>query len=220
MLDMYVETRMPADFVSVEKEIFVIKTDMRYLNGNNFVGRKIKGYEANVCLLTKAATESLKKVVDILYPLGLTLKIYDCYRPQTAVNDFVSWSMETGDDAMKSVFYPNVKKSDLFKQGYIAEKSSHSRGSTVDLTIVAVEKDNHSTKIDFGKGFDYFDPQSSPSYQYISPQVKANRLLLNLLMTSVGFKGYDKEWWHFTLCDEPYPTTYFDFPVNFLDKNK
>lgn len=218
MLDMYVETKMPADFVSVEREVPVVKTDVRYFSGNNFVGRKIKGYEASVCLLTKAATESLKKAVDVLYPLGLTLKIYDCYRPQTAVNDFISWSMDLSDNVMKSVFYPNIEKSDLFTHGYIAKKSSHSRGSTVDLTIVAIEEDNDSTKIDFSGGFDYFDPQSSLSYQYISPQAKANRLLLSLLMTSVGFKGYDKEWWHFTLCDEPYPNTYFDFSVNFLDK--
>lgn len=215
---MYVETKMPADFVSVEEEISVIKTDMRYFNANNFVGRKIRGYEANVCLLTKAATESLKKVVDVLSPLGLTLKIYDCYRPQAAVNDFISWSLDPDDNSMQSAFYPNIKKSDLFKHSYIAEKSSHSRGSTVDLTIVAIQENDYSIKIDFSKGFDYFDPQSSLSYQYISPQAKANRLLLNLLMTSVGFKGYDKEWWHFTLCAEPYPNTYFDFPVNFLDK--
>lgn len=219
MLDTYIEMRAPSDFINIEKEIPEIKTDIRYFNGNNFVGRKINGYNAPICLITKSAAESLKKVIRVLYPLGLTLKVYDCYRPQSAVNDFISWSQEVDNQSMKSVFYPNEEKSELLKKGYIAKKSSHSRGSTLDLTVIPINKCNNPEEINFGTAFDYFDPKSSFSYKNIPTQAKANRLLLNLLMTSAGFKGYDKEWWHFTLINEPYPNTYFNFPINNLNKN-
>jgi D-alanyl-D-alanine dipeptidase len=218
VFDTYIEMKIPSDFVNVKKEIAEIKTDIRYFNGNNFIGRKTNGYNAPICLLTHSAAEALKKVIRALYPLGMTLKVYDCYRPQSAVNDFLSWSKDIKNDSMKSVFYPNVEKSDLFRNGYIASKSSHSRGSTVDLTIVPINEIDHSKWINFGTGFDYFDPRSSFLYQDIPVQNKANRLLLHALMTSAGFKGYKKEWWHFTLTNEPYPNTYFEFPVDNLNK--
>lgn len=216
MFNTHIETKVPSDFVNVQNEIPEIKTDIRYFNGNNFTGRRINGYNEPVCLMTKSATESLKKVVRVLYPLGLTLKVYDCYRPQRALNDFISWSHEVHNQSMKTVFYPDVEKSKLFKEGYIAKKSAHSRGSAVDLTIVPINQDNPSKVMNFGTTFDFFDQKSSFLYQNLPAQTKANRLLLNLLMTSAGFKGYDKEWWHFTLINEPYPNTYFDFPVNNL----
>ncbi|HGJ5877462.1 MAG TPA: M15 family metallopeptidase [Arsenophonus sp.] len=216
MFDTHIEIKMPSDFVNVQNEIPEIKTDIRYFNGNNFIGRRINGYNEPVCLMTKLATESLKKVVHVLYPLGLTLKVYDCYRPQRAVNDFISWSQEFHNQSMKTVFYPNVEKSKLFKEGYIAKKSAHSRGSTVDLAIEPINQYSPSKVINFGTPFDFFDQKSSFLCQNLSVQARTNRLLLNLLMTSAGFKGYDKEWWHFTLINEPYPNTYFDFPVNNL----
>lgn len=213
-----IEMKAPADFVDVGKEIAEVKIDMRYFTKNNFTGRSVDGYNAPVCLLTKSAAESLKKVVDVLYPLGMTLKIYDCYRPQRAVDDFFSWSQDLADNATRPIFYPNVKKADLFKQGYIASKSSHSRGSTVDLTIVPIDEHYTQSKLDFGTEFDYFDLKSSVSYKNIPLQSKANRLLLSTLMNAAGFKVYEKEWWHFTLINEPYPDTYFGFPVDELEK--
>ncbi|WGM03732.1 M15 family metallopeptidase [Arsenophonus nasoniae] len=216
MFDTHIEIRVPSDFVNVQNEIPEIKTDIRYFNGNNFTGRKINGYNTPVCLMTKSTTEALKKVVHILYPFGLTLKVYDCYRPQSAVNDFISWSQDVHNQSMKTIFYPDVEKSKLFKEGYIAKKSAHSRGSTVDLTIVPVNSNDYSKELDFGSYFDFFDQKSAFLYQNLPEQAKANRLLLNLLMTSAGFNGYEKEWWHFTLINEPYPNTYFDFPVNNL----
>lgn len=224
-----IEKRMPDDFVNVEKEIGGIKKDIVYFSGDNFVGRKIKGYNEPVCLLTKSATESLKKVVNILHPMGLTLKLYDCYRPKSAVDDFISWSDEKDNPKIRSIFYPSINKKDILEYGYIAKKSSHSRGSTVDLTIIPIVDDPDwivlkSSKnkrkntlprelIDFGTRFDFFDEQSNFTYTDISAQAKSNRLLLRLLMENAGFKGLNTEWWHFTLINEPYPDTYFDFPV-------
>ena len=202
---------------------------MRYATDFNFVGEKISGYKKGSCYLTVQAAKALSKVQEKLLPMGLSLKVYDCYRPQKAVNEFVKWAVEIKDDKMKEVFYTNVDKKNLFKDGYIAAKSGHSRGSTVDLTIVPVDSKipQHSIKqfscetsyalrdndnsFDFGTGFDCFSLKSHPDYQNIPPQAKANRLLLQSLMTYARFKSLDTEWWHFTLKNEPYKNTYFDF---------
>lgn len=223
----------PADFVDIKEVIPQVQTDMRYFSKHNFVGEKIPGYKKPVCLLTKHAANALKTVVEQLVPMGLTLKVYDCYRPQIAVDAFKRWALQLHDIRMRTEFYPHVDKQNLFKDGYIAANSGHSRGSTVDLTIVPLNSkippympkvrqvsclssqnmrapDN---SLDFGTGYDCFSPAAHPDYQNLSTQSKANRILLQILMKQAGFKPLDTEWWHFTLIDEPYPTTYFDFPV-------
>jgi D-alanyl-D-alanine dipeptidase len=141
---------------------------------------------------------------------GLALKTFDCYRPQRAVAHFVRWAQNLGDVRRKADFYPDVDKRDLFREGYIAERSGHSRGSTLDLTLV---RRANGVELDMGSPFDFFSPKSWPSDKSVSAQARANRALLAEAMTRRGFKPYDKEWWHFTLANEPFPDTYFDFPV-------
>jgi D-alanyl-D-alanine dipeptidase len=226
-------SKRPNDFVNIKEVIPEVQVDMRYYSNHNFVGRRIKGYAAPVCLLTKATLKALKQVEKALISAGLTLKVYDCYRPQSAVNDFAKWATEIDQTQMQKEFYINVDKRNLFKDNYIAYHSGHSRGSTVDLTIVPLDSSipdfndkvpladcNNSqanrfpdNSLDFGTGFDCFSLKSHPNYVNFSSQIKANRLLLNTLMQQAGFKGVDTEWWHFTLIKEPYPNTYFDFPV-------
>lgn len=228
-----VESSRPADFIDVKAVIPEIQVDMRYYGNYNFVGRRIDGYQAPVCLLTTKAAAALKIVEDKLATVGLGLKVYDCYRPQQAVDSFVIWAESVNDIKMKKAFYPAVDKKNLFKENYIAYQSGHSRGSTVDLTIVPLNSwipvysdksglSNCNAKLqnrpqdnslDFGSGFDCFGPISHPDFQGISSQAKANRLLLRSLMATAGFRGLDSEWWHFTLKDEPYPETFFNFPV-------
>ncbi len=193
-----------SNFVDVGKSIPSAIIDMRYYDSHNFVGRRVKGYERPICLLTKEAGDALKDVAGELKGFGLKLRIFDCYRPQSAVNDFAKWARDPQDIRTKVEFYPEVDKSDLFSLGYIAMKSGHSRGSTVDLTIDGV---------DMGTPFDFFGPVSHPKNPKFSEQIRANRLLLRSLMERYGFKPLDEEWWHFTLKEEPYPDTYFDFPV-------
>ena len=231
-----IEKHRPDVFVDVGKAIPQMQFDMRYGSTHNFVGRRIHGYEQDACLLTKPAVEALKNVEDELLPMGLTLKAYDCYRPQSAVDDFVHWAADTHDEKMKAEFYPAVSKDRLFQEGYIAAHSGHSRGSTIDLTIVPVDSAiPHVTEkaaladcaapwavhisdnsLDFGTAFDCFSPASHPSYRAIPSQARANRLLLQTLMEDAGFVALDTEWWHFTLKNEPYPDTYFDFPVRHI----
>ena len=185
--------------------------EMRYYSDYNFVGKRIDGYEEDCALITKEAAEALKKVSDELNDKGYLLKIYDAYRPQMAVNRFIKWSKDENDTLMKKDFYPELDKSALFEEGYLAKKSSHSRGSTVDLTLV-----NKKTKkdIDAGGTFDYFGKLSHPFYKQISEKQYKNRMLLRETMLKYGFKPSKKEWWHFTLEKEPFPNTYFNFPVN------
>lgn len=227
------EEKRPDDFVDVKQAIPQMQFDIRYYSDHNFVGRRVKGYLAPVCILTKPAVEALKKVENQLLPMGLTLKAYDCYRPKTAVADFVHWASQINNTKMRDEFYPIVDKRNLFKEGYISDHSSHSRGSTIDLTIVLLNSQipQYSSKqrlvsctapqqkrfadnsLDFGSGFDCFSPVSHPDYPSLTPQIKANRLLLKNLMENAGFQGVETEWWHFTLVHEPYPNTSFDFPV-------
>ena len=186
------------------------KFDIRYYSEYNFVGERINGYEAPLALLTREAAEALREVNDELAEKNLTLKIYDAYRPQRAVNHFVKWSKNLKDTKMKKYFYPDKNKRVLFKEGYISRKSGHSRGSTVDLTLYDLSTD---IDVDMGGTFDYFGERSHTNYKHLTQEQHDNRMLLKDIMLKHGFKSISTEGWHFTLKNEPYPNTYFDFPV-------
>ncbi len=204
---------LPESFVYVEDVIPNIRVDLRYCTDHNFVGRPVDGYLRSRCILTTEAARSLRSVQAELNRFGLGLKVYDAYRPQRAVDHFVRWGKDLNDTKTKKDFYPNVRKEDLFKEGYIAERSSHSRGSTVDLNIVSMANETPGEELDMGTGFDFFGPESWPDSLLVSPSQRGNRLLLRLIMDKHGFEPYSREWWHFTLREEPFPSTYFDFPV-------
>ncbi len=205
---------LPKDFVYVQDVIPDVRVELRYATNHNFVGNPVDGYLEPKAILTKQAAEALRNVQDDLRTFGLGLKIFDAYRPQRAVDHFVRWARDLDDTRMKQEFYPNVNKQDLFKDGYIASKSGHSRGSTVDLTIVALDSRGTDSDLDMGTGFDYFSPRSWPDDARIGASQRANRMLLREVMKKHGFVPYSKEWWHFTLEKEPYPKTFFDFSVN------
>ena len=205
--------------ISTDSSDFVLLTDavpdaileIRYYSTYNFVGDRIDGYEEPLAFLTKDAAKALKEVSDEMVSKGYRLKIYDAYRPQRAVTNFVEWAKKTDDTRMKPYFYPELEKDVLFPQGYIAEHSGHSRGSTVDLTLFDMKTEK---ELDMGGTFDYFGEQSHPDYKGITEQQYKNRMILRDAMLSHGFKPLDTEWWHFTLEKEPYTDTYFDFPIN------
>ena len=198
------------DFVMITDIIPDAILEIRYYSTYNFVGERIDGYEAPVAWMTRQAADSLKVVNDELKAKGYRLKIWDAYRPQRAVNHFIRWAENVQDTAMKAVFYPMVDKSLLFEQGYIWARSSHSRGSTVDLTLVDAAT---GKELDMGSPFDWFGEESHPDYINTTEEVKRNRHILWDAMLAHGFTMIDSEWWHFTLANEPYPDTYFDFPV-------
>ncbi len=204
---------LPQGFVYVDDTIPGISLEIRYFSDHNFVGQRIDGYTAPRCILTREAAEALKGVQEDLSRFGLGLKIFDAYRPQRAVDHFVRWGEDLGAVQMKKEFYPNVEKQDLFKDRYIDQKSGHSRGSTVDLTIIALDGQTPGAELDMGSSFDYFGPQSWPDSLDMGPDQRAHRMLLQNVMKNHGFKPYTKEWWHFTLVNEPFPDTYFDFPI-------
>ena len=201
---------MKNDFVNLSEEIPDIILEMRYYSTYNFVGTRIDGYQEPCALLTNKAAVALKKVSDELLEKGYRLKIYDAYRPTTAVEHFIRWSNDN-DIKMKKYFYPDLTKKELFEQGYIIKKSSHSRGSTVDLTLFDMSTQR---ELDMGGTFDFFGKVSNPDYKNITPEQYANRMLLKNIMEKYGFVQSLVEWWHFTLKDEPYPDTYFSFPVS------
>jgi len=188
-----------------------IENDIRYFTDNNFVGKPIEGYNANKAMMTIEAAQALAEVQIDLVKNGMGLKIFDAYRPQRAVDHFVRWAMDIEDTVKKEQFYPNVKKSNLFREGYIAEQSGHSRGSTVDLTMVNLE---NGREIDMGSPWDFFDPISWPSSTTVTHQQRANRKVLQTIMLEHGFRPIAEEWWHFTLETEPFPNTYFDFTLD------
>lgn len=199
-----------SDFVLLSEAVPDAILEIRYYSTYNFVGSRINGYERPVAYLTKKAAAALREVSDELVQKGYRLKIYDAYRPQRAVNHFESWARDLKDTRMKEYFYPELDKSVLFEQGYIAHKSGHSRGSTLDLTLFDM---NTEKEVDMGGTFDYFGLKSHPGYKGVTPAQYNNRMILREAMTKHGFKPLSEEWWHFTLKDEPYPDTYFDFPV-------
>lgn len=225
---------IPAGFVNVQEVIPSVILDIRYYGEHNFVGLRVDGYHAPKCILTKKAAYALASVQKDLEKFSLSLKIYDCYRPQRAVDHFVRWAKDIDDAKTKTEFYPNVDKANLFKDGYIDSRSGHSRGSTIDLTIVPLPAAGErpydpqekltecylpagvrfpDNSIDMGTGFDCFHVLSHTANTEIGPGQRMNRLLLKSLMEKHGFRNYDKEWWHFTLNSEPYPDTYFNFII-------
>jgi len=201
---------LPTHFVYLREIDPSIIQDIKYFTSDNFMGRPINGYDAPQCIFTKDAALALAKVQQQLKKQSLSLKVFDCYRPQTAVNHFIVWSKDAVDQKMKSLYYPHVNKADCFKLGYVAEKSAHTRGSAVDLTIVRLPT---KIELDMGTRFDFMDESSYPLSEKIQGQARENRLLLRRLMQQYGFEPYEKEWWHFTFKNEAYPDTYFDFPV-------
>ncbi|MEX2570174.1 MAG: M15 family metallopeptidase [Gemmatimonadota bacterium] len=224
--------RSDSPFVSIADIAPTIVVDARYHGSHNFIGRPIAGYEAPKCLVTLQAGAALARVQAELRPFGLGLQTFDCYRPQRAVDDFVAWAADPADTTMKEGFYPAVDKADLFDEGYIAERSGHSRGSTVDLTIVPLPAQPPEREVegvvdcrlpaperldgdslDMGTAYDCFDPLSHTANPAIAAEARRNRLLLKAVMEKHGFTNYTQEWWHFTLSGEPYPDRYFDVPV-------
>lgn len=201
---------LPQGFVYLKDVDSSIIQDMKYITSDNFVGRPIAGYEKAQCILTREAAIALSKVQAELRHQSLGLKVYDCYRPQRAVNDFIAWSKDASDQKMKSEYYPRVNKRDVFKLGYVAEKSGHTRGSTIDLTIISL-KDNKN--LEMGTHFDLLDEHSHTLSPDVSREALNNRLFFKDTMEQNGFVPYSEEWWHFTLKNEPFPDTYFDFPV-------
>ncbi len=200
----------PASFVDAANMVPGLVIEMRYAGADNFVGAKIDGYEKPVCLLTRPAAAALAEVARDIAAQGLALKVFDCYRPTRAVAHFVRWALNARDVARKKDFYPAVDKRNLFRDGYISALSGHSRGSTVDVTLVRLAD---SRELDMGTPFDFFSPRSSPSDRSVSTEAQANRTLLGSVMRRRGFVRYVKEWWHFTLRAEPFPGRHFDFPV-------
>lgn len=203
---------MPPELIDIHKYAPTILVDMKYLGTENFLGRKVAGYFSNKCYLSEAAARALAGVQTDLQKIGYSVKVHDCSRPQRAVDDFVAWGSDLKDQKMKKQFYPEVEKSKLFELGYISSKSGHSRGSTVDLTIV---KRNSKKFIDveMGSPYDFFGEISHTENKNVKPEHLKNRYILLNAMAAHGFKNYDKEWWHFTLNNEPYPNTYFDFEI-------
>ena len=200
-----------SDFVLLSEAVPDAVLEIRYYSTYNFVGDRIDGYEEPLAMLTAEAADALREASDELMGMGYRLKIFDAYRPQMAVTHFMNWALDTEDTRMKAYFYPELDKDVLFPLGYIAEHSGHSRGSTVDLTLFDMTTER---EVDMGGTFDYFGELSHPDYTGITEEQYANRMLLREVMLKHGFKPLAEEWWHFTLEDEPYPNTYFTFPIN------
>lgn len=227
----YVATEDASNFVVITDVVPDAILEIRYYSTYNFVGARIDGYLEPTALLTRQAADSLKVVSDELKAQGYRLKIYDAYRPQMGVDHFMRWGDDVTDTLMKPYFYPDVPRDSLFDLGYIARRSGHSRGSTVDLTLFDM---NTEKEVDMGGTFDWFGPEShpnfggnpetgeytgvcnSPSGRTITAEQFENRMILRRAMSLHGFMPYDEEWWHFTLINEPYPDTYFTFPVKQL----
>ncbi|MFG2678594.1 M15 family metallopeptidase [Streptomyces sp. NPDC048392] len=227
--------RAPEDFVALRSVDPTIIEEMRYVTAHNFVGERIDGYRQRLCILNRPAAEALHLAQRRLLRQGYSLKVYDCYRPQRAVDHFVRWAEDLDDQDMKAEFYPDVDKTRLFDDGYIAEKSGHSRGSTMDLTLVRLPavptRPYHpgqplapcfapqaerfpDNSVDMGTGYDCFDTRSHTLDPRVQGAQRANRLLLKNTLEDVGLVNLPEEWWHFTYQPEPHPDTYFDFPVS------
>jgi len=224
----------PAGIVSLGEVDPSVVLELRYFGAHNFTGKRVLGYKAEKCLLTRPAAEGLRRVQADLKPFGLSLKVYDCYRPQRAVDTFIAWAKDFDEKKMQAEFYPRVPKDRIFAEGYLVERSGHSRGSTVDLTVIALPpgqqeayKDGdplrdcglpagerfRDNSLDFGTGYDCFDPLANVENPRVGVEQRTKRLMLRALMEKHGFKHYAPEWWHFTLRDEPYPETWFDFEI-------
>ena len=201
---------LPAGFVYLDEAVPAVVTNARYASSDNFVGAPVDGYRVARVVLTAPAATALARVSTALAPFGLGLKVFDGYRPQTAVDHFMRWVADLQDTRTKANYYPRVAKENLFKEGYIAEKSGHSRGSTVDLTLVNLID---GSELPMGTPFDFFGPESWPDYRQLEVTIRANRALLQQVMQRGGFRPLPQEWWHFTLDPEPWPDRYFDFQI-------
>ena len=204
-------TMDPSGFVLLADYVPHIVQEIRYYSTYNFIGERIDGYEEPCALLTKEAARALKAVSSEMFVQGYRLKVFDAYRPACAVRHFVLWGIEDQDIRMKEYFYPNLEKQEIFARGYIASQSSHSRGSAVDLTLLDMKT---GKELDMGSPFDLFSEISHPDYSGITEEQFENRMILQKAMLRSGFLPIDCEWWHFRLKDEPYPDTYFEFPVS------
>ncbi len=233
-IDIFFKTAVagpPASFIDVAAIDQTIIMEIRYSTNHNFIGRPIAGYKVGKCFLTQQAAQAILKVSAYVKQRGYVLKLYDCYRPQMAVNDFINWVKQSAATKMKQAFYVEVPKSELFRLGYIAEKSGHSRGSTVDVTLVKQGTHRQSkmvemvdcrepyarrypdSSIDMGTGYDCFSELSHTLNPKVSERARVNRLRLKATMEMFGFTNYAKEWWHYTLLAEPFPKRYFNFMV-------
>lgn len=201
---------LPKGFVYLNDVVPSIETELRYCSHNNFIGIPIDGYEDNALIISTKAANALKKVQEEILKKGFSLKVFDAYRPQQAVNHFVRWARVLNDTVKKREYYPNIPKRQLFNLGYIASKSGHTRGSTVDLTLIDVKT---GTELDMGSPYDFFGEISHPFSKKLSKKQLKNRLLLRTVMLKNNFRPYVNEWWHFTLRNEPFPKTYFNFPI-------
>lgn len=201
---------LPEGFVHLADAVPLAREDARYATADNFVGRPVDGYRAARVVLSEPAAAALREVTQALAPVGLGIKVFDGYRPQRAVDHFVRWAADLDDQLTRPRHYPGVDKAHLFRDGYIAERSGHSRGSTVDLTLVSLAD---GRELDMGTPFDFFGPESWPDSLAVPPAARAHRLLLREVMVRHGFRPLKEEWWHFTLENEPYPEHHFDFPV-------
>lgn len=201
---------LPEGFVYIDEIIEDCIVDAKYAGTDNFLGRPVAGYDAPLVVMAREAALGLQKAADMLRPKGYLLKIFDAYRPQTAVDDFLRWGSELEDDRRKPVQYPRVAKADMFTLGYIAARSGHTRGSAVDLTLVDAQT---MQELDMGSIFDFMDERSHHGAPGLSPLQEANRRLLRETMLACGFTDYKCEWWHYRINPEPYPDTYFDFPI-------
>jgi D-alanyl-D-alanine dipeptidase len=224
----YAQSDFP--FIEIEEVSSSIIKEIRYVGSDNFVGSKVDGYNTQKCYLTKSAAEALVRVQEKLEEQSLSLKVFDCFRPQRAVDHFVRWSQSPEVNNTKDIYFPNVEGTLLFEEGYIAERSSHSRGSAVDLTIVSLPyvepikfdydctledgNQHRGSELDMGTAFDCFDDKSHTFTELVSDQVLENRTLLVELMQAEGFRNYSKEWWHFSYRPEEYPETFFDFDID------
>ncbi|MEU8828324.1 M15 family metallopeptidase [Streptomyces sp. NPDC048636] len=228
------DPQAPREFVALSEVDPTILQEIRYITPHNFTGDPVDGYRRAMCILTRPAAKALHQAQTRLLKRGYTLKVYDCYRPQRAVDQFVTWAKDLDDQRMKGEFYPHVDKTRLFEDGYIAEKSGHSRGSTMDLTIVKLpakptrpyepgeeltpcyaprQERFPDNSVDMGTGYDCFDTLAHTMDPRITGVRRANRMLLKNTMEKLGFVNLAEEWWHYTYQPEPFPDTYFDFPV-------
>ena len=201
---------LPKGFVYLSTIDNSIRKELRYFTNNNFIGKPIKGYKKNILIVSERAAKALKKIQKELLKDSMSLKVFDAYRPQQAVDHFVEWAKDLNDTLMKKIFYPKVPKKKLFELGFIAEKSGHTRGSSVDLTIIDLKTNE---ELDMGSIYDFFGIESHPCSKKININQQNNRLFLRTIMLQNNFSPYENEWWHFTLKNEPFSQRYFNFPI-------
>lgn len=208
------KNNLPDGFVIVSNVVPDVIQEIRYYSTYNLIGKRLDSYNAPIAILNKESANALKNAAEDFNSQGYYIKIFDAYRPQTAVNNFISWAKNINDTKMKNIFYPNVNKKELFSLGYIAEKSAHSRGSALDMTLIDMKS---GKEIDAGSPYDFFDEISHHGTDKITEEQDKNRLIIKNTMERNGFSAYPNEWWHYTLNNEPYPDTYFDFPIDFYE---